>query len=56
MTITVKVKTGRDFGTSGAWHFETKTFGNMVDYNKFLAMMEDFDALDEIDSVSFDCK
>ena len=56
MTIIVKVITGQEWGTTGSLTIETKVFTSLVDLNSFLSMMESFDAMDEIESIQFDCQ
>ena len=56
MTIIVKVVTGQEWGTTGSLSIEEKVFTSLVDLNKFLTMMESFDAMSEIESIQFDCQ
>ena len=56
MKITVTVRIGREFGDSGEWVTEKKVFSNMVDYHKYIRLMDEFDARDEIESVWWDCR
>ena len=57
MKITATVKIGTEFGSFGGKDVtETKVFTNIADYDRWLCMMRQFDAEDEIVSVKWDCK
>ena len=57
MTITATVKIGTEFGTFGGKDVtESKVFTSIVDYQRWLGTMRQFDAEDEIVSVKWDCK
>ena len=56
MKITVTVRIGREFGDSGEWVTEKKVFTNTVDFQRYRAMLAEFDALGEIESVAWDCR
>ena len=55
MKITATIITGREFGTSGKVMTTEKVFTSLVAWNKYLTMLREFDAEDEIVSVSWDC-
>ena len=56
MTIIATVNVGREFGNAGKMVTEDKVFTNLVDFDKFMATLRDFDAEDEVVSVKWDCK
>ena len=57
MTITATVKIGTEFGAFGGKDVtEAKVFTTIADYERWLGMMRQFDAEDEIVSVKWDCK
>ena len=57
MKITATVKIGAEFGSFGGKDVtETKVFTSIADYERWLSMMRQFDAEDEIVSVNWDCK
>ena len=58
MTITATYISGYNFGEEnvGDEVYETKVFSNSVDYQKWVAFMEEFGDEDKIVSVNWDCK
>ena len=56
MKITATVKIGTEFGSFGGSDVtETKVFTTIVDYERWIRTMQEFDAEDEIVSVKWDC-
>ena len=56
MTITAKVQVGFEFGPGSKPVTESKVFTSQVDFDKFVMLLKEFDAEDEIVSVEFDCR
>jgi hypothetical protein len=55
MKITVKHHTGYEFGDTHPV-YETIRFENTVDFERFLKLKREFEAEDEIVSISYDCR